>query len=138
MSIATAVPDADVKIARTPAGLSRPALVALHLVVGLGGTGVALSAAWISRAAWRPDGLTLPWGIALSLAGSVSAVWLARAGATSLGFVAAAGWLTGVAVLLVVRPGGDLLLISDTYGNTFLLAGAVAVIATAAWGSLGR
>ncbi len=80
----------------------------------------------------------LPWGIALSLAGTVSAVWLARAGATSLGFAAAAGWLVAVAGLLVAGPGGDLVLINDPYGNTFLLAGAAAVIATAAWGSLRR
>lgn len=122
----------------TPRGLSRPVSVAAHAALGLGGVVLAVLAAWVSRAAWRPDGLTLPWGMALSLVGSASAVWLARTGAASLGFAVAAGWLIGVAGLLVNGPGGDLLLINDMYGNTFLLAGAVAVVSFAAWGSLGR
>lgn len=134
-----ATADVDVLSVPTSSGVSRPvAFAAAHAAVGLGGIVVAVLAAWVSRAAWRGEGLLLPWGIALSLAGTVSAVWIARAKATSLGFAAAAGWLVAAAGLLVRGPGGDLLLINDAYGNAFLLAGAMAVIATAAWGSLGR
>ena len=112
--------------------------LALHLTVGAGGAVVAVLAAWVSRATWRAGGAAVPWGLALALAGSVGAVWVARALTPSAGFAVAAGWIIGVAYLLPGGPGGDFVLANDGYGNTFVLLGAVAVIVAALSGSRRR
>jgi len=107
---------------------------AVHLLVAAAALVVAILAAWVSRAVWRPGPLPIPWGLALGVAGSGAAVWLARAAARSLGFTVAAGWIVGLAVLLAGGPGGDLIVIADTLGYTFLVVATGAVIVAAGWG----
>ena len=93
---------------------------------------VSLCAGLVSRAVWRTGSLTLPWGLLLSIAGSVCVVGLARAiGGRRLGIAAGASWLCGIGVVLFWHPGGDYVFASDGLGLTFLLAGPVAVTATA-------
>lgn len=95
---------------------------------------VSLCAGLVSRAVWRPGPVTVPWGLVLSIAGSVCAIGLARAiGGRRLGMAAGAGWLVGIGVVLFWHPGGDYLFASDGLGLTFLLAGPVGVTATALW-----
>ncbi len=106
--------------------------LALAVVAGL----VAICAALVSRSAWRPGDLTLPWGLALGIAGSVSLVLIARSIAgRGPGFVAAAGWVVGVGLVLFWSPGGDFLFANDLLGQGFLLLATVAVLAAAGWGS---
>lgn len=88
----------------------------------------------VSRAVWRTQSVTLPWGLVLGIAGSVCAIVLARTiGGRRLGIAAGASWLVGIGVLLFWHPGGDYVFASDGLGLTFLLAGPVAVTATALW-----
>lgn len=112
--------------------------VAMHVLVAVAAVAVAIMAAWVSRAMWRPGQLSVPWGMTLGVAGSASAMWLARATAPSLGFAAAAGWIAGLTVLLAGGRGGDLLVIADTQGYAFLLLATGAVIVTVGWGSWKR
>ncbi len=121
-----------------PALLTGPRGVALHLLAGLAAVVVALLAAWVSRGVWRTSGATIPWGLALGIAGSASAVWLAKAVARSLGFAVAAGWIVGMGIVIVGGPGGDVILLSDGLGYGFLVFGTAAVIIAAGWGSWAR
>jgi hypothetical protein len=96
---------------------------------------VAICAGLVSRGAWRPNGVTLPWGLALAMAGSVSLVVVTRLVAGRRpGLLAAGGWLLGVAVVLFWHPGGDYLFANDGPGYLFLLGGTVAVLVSAGWG----
>lgn len=108
--------------------------LAVHLLVTIAALVVAILAAWVSRAVWRPGPLSIPWGLALGVAGSGSAVCLARAVARSLGFAVAAGWIVGLALLLAGGPGGDLIVIADTLGYAFLALATGAVLVAAGWG----
>lgn len=110
--------------------------VGAHVLLAVGAVAVAVMAAWVSRAVWRPGALTLPLpvGLVLGVGGSGAAVWLARAAARSLGFAVAAGWIVGLAVLLVGGPGGDLVVIADTLGYAFMFLATGAVIVAAGWG----
>jgi hypothetical protein len=106
----------------------------VHLLVAIAALVVAILAAWVSRAVWRPGPLSIPWGLALGVSGSGSAVCLARAVARSLGFAVAAGWIVGLALLLAGGPGGDLIVIADTLGYAFLALATGAVLVAAGWG----
>lgn len=108
--------------------------VGTHVLLAVGAVAIAIMAAWVSRAVWRPGALAIPLGLVLSVGGSGAAVWLARAAMRSLGFAVAAGWIVGLAVLLVGGPGGDLVVIADTLGYAFMFLATGAVIVTAGWG----
>ena len=113
-----------------PLGL-RPVGMAAAVV---GSLLVSVCAGLVSRAVWRTEAVTLPWGLVLSIAGSICAIALARAiGGRRLGITAGASWLLGIGVMLFWHPGGDYVFASDGLGLTFLLAGPVAVAATALW-----
>lgn len=100
---------------------------------------VAICAGLVSRGAWRTGALTVPWGLALGVAGSVAVVVIARAFAgRGVGFAAAAGWVGGVAAVLVWHPGGDYLFANDILGVGFLLGATGAVLAAAGWGAGAR
>lgn len=137
----TAAPVRDVRVSAAPRSAGRGAdagrLVG-YLAIGVAGVVVAVLASWVSRGAWRPGSLVLPWGGALGIAGSGAGVWLARGWTSAAGFAAAAGWLVGIAYLLSGGPGGDFILTNDWLGNGFLLLAAMVVIATAGWGSWQR
>lgn len=94
---------------------------------------VAVLSGWVSRAAWRWSGQLVPWGLALGVASSVSAVLLARRVNRVLGFAAAAGWAGGLLLLLAGRPEGDYVVANDGLGNAFLFAATGAVILAAVW-----
>lgn len=97
---------------------------------------VAICAGLVSRSAWRPNGITVPWGLALALGGSVSLVVVTRVIAgRRAGLLAAGGWLLGVAVVLLWHPGGDYLFANDGPGYLFLLGGTIAVLVAAGWGA---
>jgi hypothetical protein len=103
------------------------------LVVAAGCLLVAVLSGWVSRAAWRWSGHLVPWGLALGLASSVSAVLLARRVSRVLGFAAAAGWAVGLLLLLAGRPEGDYVIANDGLGNAFLFATTGAVVLAAVW-----
>jgi len=113
---------------------TRVSRVVAHGLLAAGAVIVAIMAAWVSRAVWQPGPVSIPWGLALSVAGSGSAVWLARGMARSLSFAVAAGWIIGLAFLLAGGPGGDLIVIADTLGYAFMLLATAAVIVAAGWG----
>jgi hypothetical protein len=96
---------------------------------------VAICAGFVSRGAWRPSVVTVPWGLGLSVAGSVSLIVVTRLVAgRGAGYVAAAGWVLGVGFVLFWHPGGDYLFAGDGLGYSFLLGATVAVLLTAGWG----
>jgi hypothetical protein len=96
---------------------------------------VAICAGLVSRGAWRPSAITVPWGLVLGIAGSVSLIVVTRTFAgRKPGLVAAGGWLLGVAVVLLWHPGGDYLFADDALGYGFLLGATGAVLVAAGWG----
>jgi hypothetical protein len=112
---------------------------ALSFVAGvalaLGSAFVAICAGFVSRGAWRPSVVTVPWGLGLSVAGSVSLIVVTRLLAgRGAGYVAAAGWVLGVGFVLFWHPGGDYLFADDGLGYSFLLGATVAVLLAAGWG----
>jgi steroid 5-alpha reductase family enzyme len=117
-------------VARTPV-VSLAVSVAVAVVSAVAG----LCAGLVSRGAWRPGSVTIPWGLALAVMGSVALVVVARAVAgRSSGFLAAAAWVAAVASTLVWHPGGDYLFANDALGISFLLLATGAVLVTAGWG----
>ncbi len=95
----------------------------------------AVCAGLVSRGAWRASQVTVPWGLALSVAGSVSLVVLVRTlTGRGLGLVAAVGWVCGIGAVLFWHPGGDYLFATDGLGVSFLLGATGAVFAAAGWG----
>jgi hypothetical protein len=113
--------------------LEGAALVAALAVIAVVGVLVGVCAAWASRAVWRVGGLSLPWGLAVSLIGSMSFVVLARqAGRASAALVAAVSWFAGVVALLVR---GDTVVAGDGLGIAFLLVCTGGVMAAATVGA---
>jgi hypothetical protein len=94
---------------------------------------VAVLSGWVSRAVWRWSGHLVPWGLALAVASSLSAVLLARRVSRVFGFAAAAGWAGGLLFLLAGRPEGDYVVANDGLGNAFLFAATGAVMLAAVW-----
>ncbi len=111
-------------------------MMTLAVAIGAASFCVAALAALVSRMAWRPGGIALPWGLILSIAASVGVVLLARAIGRPYGFAAAGGWIIGAGLVLGGRPEGDYLLAQDWLGLSFLLIAPVCVIVSAA--SAGR
>ena len=111
---------------------NRVVMVALTAAIAVVSAGVAVLATLVSRLAWRPGAVALPWGLVLSIAASAGAVLLARALARQHGFAAAAGWIVGAGLVLGGRPEGDYLLAQDWLGITFLVVAPVVVIGSAA------
>jgi hypothetical protein len=99
--------------------------------VALAGIVVGVCAAWVSRAVWRVGGAAVPWGMLLSLAGSVSLVILARPVRRAAPLVAAASWFAGVVALLVR---GDTIVAGDGLGIAFLVVVTAGVLLTATLG----
>lgn len=113
---------------------SRWLTVVLGVVVGLLALGVSVLSALVSRFAWRPGPVTVPWGLVLAVAASLSVVLIARAFSRGMAFVAAAGWILGTGIVLSGRPEGDYVFAQDALGIGYLLVGTVAVISAAAAG----
>jgi hypothetical protein len=99
--------------------------------VGVIGVLVGICAAWVSRAVWRVGGAALPWGLLVSLAGSVSLVVLAREARRVAPLVAVGSWFVGVVVVLVR---GDTVVAGDGLGIAFLVVCAGCVLVTATVG----
>lgn len=98
---------------------------------------VAVLACVDSRMVWRPgdpdQSTTLPWGLLLGVAASVSVVLLARAVSRQNGFAAAGGWVVGLLGVLVGGRSGSYLIASDGLGYGFLVAASTATVVSAAW-----
>jgi uncharacterized membrane protein YgdD (TMEM256/DUF423 family) len=101
----------------------------------VGSAVVAICAGLVSRSAWRPSHVTVPWGLVLGVAGSVSLIVVTRLSAGRRpGYLAAGGWLLGVGAVLFWHPGGDYLFADDGLGYGFLLGATIAVLVAAGWG----
>lgn len=104
---------------RSPRAWLRWAAVGLLIVAGLA---VGLAGAFVHRAA-------RPGGIALALAAAIGLMILTRAVARSrvgLGMVGLA-WLAPVVVFSSGSSAGDLVVVADELGLTFLFGGALAI-----------
>lgn len=99
----------------------------------LGGL-VACAAALVSRFVWRPDPVSVPWGMVVAVGASASVVWLARAVSRTQGVIAAVGWLVGLGYVVKGTSGGGFLIASDGLGWGFLILGTVAALGSALWG----
>jgi hypothetical protein len=116
-------------LARGGAGLATGAgLAVLGLVT-------APVAALVSRMVWRSALVTVPYGLALSAAGSMAVVLLARAVSRRHALVAAAGWLVGLGFVVNGTSGGSFVVASDGLGWSFLVLSTLAAVAAAVWGS---
>lgn len=99
---------------------------------------MAVLAGLLSRAVWRPDNLSVPWGLTLGVAASAAVVVLARSLTRPLGFAAAGGWLLGLVALLSGRREGDYVIASDSLGLAYLGLATSAVLAAALWPAVSR
>jgi hypothetical protein len=96
----------------------------------VGSAVVAICAGLVSR-----SHVTVPWGLFLGVAGSVSLIVVTRVSAGRRpGYLAAGGWLLGVGAVLFWHPGGDYLFADDGLGYGFLLGATIAVLVAAGWG----
>lgn len=117
-----------VSLARGGAGyVAGAGLAALALVT-------APAAALVSRMCWRPDVVTVPYGLVLSAAASMGVVLLARAVSRVHAFAAAVAWMVGLAFVVNGTSGGSFVIASDALGWAFLVVGTVATVGSAAWG----
>lgn len=117
----------------TAAGRSGPATaVGAVAVAMLVGALTAICGSLVSRHAWRPGVMTLPWGMVLAVAGSAAAVVVARRAGRPYGFVAATGWVLGL-LPMTGGPGGDVIIAADTTGYVFLICTTVVVLIAALW-----
>lgn len=129
--------------ARTPVGRDgtspTPApprtVLAVGVLVGVLAAVVGILAALVSRMIWRPESLSVPWGLALGVVASLAVVMAARAVSRGLGFVAAGTWIVATGLVLAGRPEGDYVFAQDWLGLTYLLVATVAVISAAAGGA---
>lgn len=103
----------------------------------LGGAGVGV----LALLTHRLGGNTLPWGLVLAAAASVSISWaltVLRAGPTAV-VAYGLGWGAAVVVALGGRPEGDYLVAADTLGWGLLIGVTTAVFVVTVLGvSTGR
>lgn len=91
-------------------------------------------AALVSRMCWRPGLVTVPYGLVIAVAGSMSVVMLAGRVSRGYALLAAAAWIVGLGIVVNGTSGGSFLIASDGLGWAFLVLGTVATLATALWG----
>lgn len=108
--------------------------VLLAVVLALVALVTAPTAALVSRMAWRPDLVTVPYGLVLGVGASIGVVLLAGAVTKAYGLLAAAAWLVGLAFVVKGTTGGSFVIAGDGLGWAFLLAGTVGTIGAALWG----
>ena len=114
-------------VVRTRGGRFAASIVVVVLAAGVG----VLSTV-VSRLAWRPWAyLTVPWGLALGTLASAGIVVLAGGIARPLAFLAAAGWVAGVGLVVAGRPEGDFVLAQDWLGIGYLAVATAAVLGSA-------
>ncbi len=114
--------------------VSRSGFAATAVVLGGLSVGVAILSAVVSRLIWRPDVVSLPWGLVLGVAASASIVLVGRLLSRGLGLAAAGGWIVGTGLVLAGRPEGDYLLAQDGLGLGYLLVSVAVVISVASFG----
>jgi len=102
--------------------------------LALAGFVTAPVAALVSRMYWRPGGVTMPYGLVISAAGSFAVVVLAGVASRAHAFVAAVGWLVGLALVVRNTPGGGFLVAGDGLGWAFLVVDTVSVGGALLWG----
>ncbi len=113
---------------------SRAGFATAAVVLAAASAGVGVLSAVVSRLIWRPDFISIPWGLVLGVAASASIVLFGRLLARGLGLAAAAGWIVGTGLVLAGRPEGDYLLAQDGLGLGYLLVSVAAVISVASFG----
>lgn len=115
-----------------------PAHGAGSILVGLALAALALLtapvAALVSRMCWRTELVTVPYGLVLSVGGSMAVVTLARAVSRGYGLLAAMGWIVGLGLVVNGTSGGSFVVAGDSLGWAFLVLGTVATIGAALWG----
>jgi len=107
----------------------RPPPILAGVATFLLGILTAFCAAWVSRAVWELDPVSLPWGLALASLIAAALVVLSASLGRGPAFAAVLGWATGV-VLWLVRP-GEAVIASDTLGYAFLLVPTAVLLVTA-------
>lgn len=111
---------------------TRGGQLATSVVVAVVGAAVGVLSTVVSRLAWRPASyLTVPWGLVLATLASAGFVVLAGRLARPLAFLAAGGWVVGVALVVAGRPEGDFVLASDWLGIGYLAIATAAVLGSA-------
>jgi hypothetical protein len=95
-------------------------------------------AALVSRMCWRPGPVTVPYGLALSLAGSMGVILLAGAVSRGYAILAAAAWILGLVFVVNGTSGGSFVIAGDALGWSFLVLGTVVTIGTSLWGGRRR
>jgi hypothetical protein len=99
------------------------------LTVAVGGFVLAILAALVSRLAWRPGPVTVPWGLALGVVSAAGVVVLAWGRRPSLRLLAATGWLVGLGYLLAPRA-GEFVLAADGLGWGFIVGPTATIVAS--------
>lgn len=127
--------EGDVRVA--PRVSPGPAVVRVALGVALALLALLTApvAALVSRMCWRPDLVTVPYGLVLGVAGSMGVVVLAGAVSRGFGLLAAAGWILGLGFVVNGTSGGSFVVAGDALGWAFLVLGTVATVGTALWGT---
>lgn len=110
------------------------ARIALGIAFALLALPTAPVAALVSRMCWRPDLVTVPYGLLLAVAGSMGVVVLAGAVSRGYGLLAAACWILGLGFVVNGTSGGSFVIAGDALGWAFLVSGTVATVGVAMWG----
>jgi hypothetical protein len=84
---------------------------------------------------WRPDLVTVPYGMVLAIAGSMSIVVLGGAVSRGFGLLTAVGWIVGLVFVVNGTSGGSFVIAGDALGWSFLVLGTLATLGTAMWGA---
>jgi hypothetical protein len=128
--------EGGVRVAPRVSSLSGTGVARVALGIGLSGLGFVTApvASLVSRMCWRPELVTVPYGLALAVAGSMAVVVLAGAVSRGFGLLAAAGWILGLGFVVNGTSGGSFIIAGDALGWAFLVLGTVATVGTALWG----
>jgi hypothetical protein len=121
------------------ASRSRPsAITAARVAIGVGiallAFATAPAAALVSRMAWRPGSVTLPYGLLLSAVASAAVIVIARSVGRGYAFLAAAAWLVALGFVVEGTSGGGFLVADDSLGWSFLVFDTAAVLGTSLLG----
>jgi vacuolar-type H+-ATPase subunit I/STV1 len=108
--------------------------IALGITIVLVGVVTAAVAALVSRMCWRPDPVTVPYGLALAVAGSMAVVVLGASVSRGFGLLTAVGWIVGLVFVVNGTSGGSFVVAGDALGWSFLVLGTLVTLGTALWG----
>src|SRR6478735_11086994 len=97
--------------------------VAIGVAFLVAGFVTAPIASLVSRMCWRPGAVTIPYGLVLAAAASMSLVLLAREVSRAHALAAAGGWIVALGFVVNGTSGGSFLIAGDALGWGFLALG---------------